>query len=287
MNDFTSGSVEAFRTKWADPASLKRYHFTRGAPLNQVQFAFQNHWRVFRRYLPATAGRFLEVGCGRGSLGAFFAEAGYAVHLLDTAADALEAARVNFERDQLKATYTVGDALAMPYPDGMFNVVGSIGLLEHFEDIERPIAEQYRVLAKDGVLLVYVVPERKWCVQVLAIPVNALLKLGHACWLALRGIKRDPIPKGTPLYRNAFPASDYLAILKKLGSTRMGSFGMFPLPLVSHSPSFPFSPMSPHLEGALMHFWRFVLGVRRLFTKEPWICAERTGLAFLVWAVKE
>ncbi len=283
------GSVNEFRQSWRQREETKKYHFKRGRPDHQVQFAFQQHWRVFQQVLPGTAlRRVLEVGSGRGSMGAFFADAGAETHLLDTSLDVLRSAKRIYALDDLSAVYMNGDALHLPYADGSFDAVFSIGLFEHFADIAAPLREQMRILRPGGVFLGYIVPENPRSVQIFGQPVNAVLKAGYRLWLALTGRRRAaPLPKPA-LFRNDYDSAAYLALLEAMGVQEKGAFGMFPLPLVSHSPSFPFSPMSPGLERALMALWRGVLGVRCLLRpgRDPWTCSERWGLAFLVWARK-
>lgn len=274
----SNGSIEEFRTNWNQRPESARYHFKRGAPENQIQFAFQNHWGVFRSIIGNKGkGRVLEVGSGWGSMGAFFADNGFEVHLLDTSETALKSAMDCFKADELQAYTVCGDALTLPYGNGEFDVIVSIGLLEHFENIEGAVTEQLRVLKPGGVFLGYVVPERKLSVQTLAIPVNALLRLTSTLWDGSGSSFK------VPLYRNAYAAADYLAIMRKAGVQDCGSFGMFPVPLVSHSPTFPFSLMAPCAERALVRVWQSLLSLRNA-AKDPWICSERWGLAFLVWA---
>jgi ubiquinone/menaquinone biosynthesis C-methylase UbiE len=272
------GSVQEFRNNWDKRPESVRYHFKRGQPDNQIQFAFQNHWRVFRNIIGSRkSGRALEVGCGRGSMGAFFADNGFEVHLLDTSTTALKNALSCFNNDGLNAHSICGDALALPYRDAEFDVIVSIGLLEHFENIESAVTEQLRVLKPEGVFLGYVVPERRLSVQTLAAPLNLFLRF-------LSKFKASSqSPSKTPLYRNANIAADYLAVMRKAGVRECGSFGMFPVPLVSHSPAFPFSLMSPRAERVLVKIWRALLSLRRP-RRDPWICREGWGLAFLVWA---
>lgn len=284
--DLSSGSVTAFRSSWVQRPESKRYHFTRGKPRNQIQFAFQNHWRVFSQVMgDLRAGRAIEVGSGRGSMGAFFAAAGFETHLLDTSHSVLKIAQQNFDGDALEQVAVCGDTLSLPYSSDTFDVLVSIGLLEHFEDIRAPMLEQLRVLKPGGVFLGYVVPERPISVQTLAIPVNLTLKAAHTLYqLARRDHQPVSVPK-SDLYRNTYTADAYLEVFKAAGVHDMGSFGMFPVPLVSHSYQFPFSLMAPPLERGLVGLWRLLLALRP-GPRDPWTCPERWGLAFLVWARK-
>lgn len=289
--DFKFGSVGAFDDSWKALPASERYHFAAGEPAHQVQFAFQNHWRVFQKVMGHTrGGRAIELGCGRGSMAAFFAKAGFETHLLDTSASALDCARRNFEADGLTGHYHQADALATPFPDDHFDVAVSIGLLEHFEDIAPPLEEQIRILKPGGVFLGYVVPERPVSVQTLGAPLNAALRL----WDRYTSSETRPAaPPKQELYRNTFDSTAYLDVLDRLAVKNRGAFGMFPVPLVSHSWKFPFTAMSPAAEKRLMATWRALLAARPGKDaaspdplRDPWTCAEPWGLAFLVWARK-
>ena len=283
-----SGSVEAFHTNWSRRLKSKHFYFKRGTPENQVQFAFQNHWRVFRQILnEIRSGRVLEIGCGRGSMSAFLADAGFEVYLLDISPMVLQIARENFSANGLKGYYICGDALALPYSSGTFDVVLSIGLLEHFAEIERPLSEQVRVLKPGGVLLGYIVPEQAISVQTMALPLNCVLRLGYTVYRVLKKDISDQDGQAkVPLYRNHYKARHYLSVLHRLGIEKAGSFGMFPLPLISHSPDFPFTPMAAPLERTLVRLWQLLLTARSGQRHDPWMCSEGWGLAFSVWAKK-
>jgi SAM-dependent methyltransferase len=287
-NRFKSGSVESFDASWRGLEDRDRYHFVRGQPLNQVQFAFQNHWRVFRKLIGSPLRSALEVGCGRGSMAAYFAAAGYTTHLLDSSPEAIQLAQRNFAADGLAGNFVVADALDLPFSDGSMDVILSVGLLEHFEDISKPLAEQIRVLRTGGVFLGYVVPEHATSVQLLANPVNAALRLAKSCSSG----EPQAAPKAR-LYRNGLKSAAFLDALRTLRVREMGAFGMFPLPLISHSPSFPFTPLSANAERRLVAFWKRLLALRPRTNfsstdplQDPWVCPEAWGLAFLVWARK-
>lgn len=282
MDTLPSSTVDSFNQHWRRLGEEARFHYAPGRPATQVQFAFQNHFRVFSGLAPLRPGaRVLEVGCGRGSMGAYFSAQGQEVHLLDVSLDALRLARRHFAGHGLSGHPVQGDAFALPYPDRTFDVVVSIGLLEHFDDIAGLLREQARVLRPGGTLLGYVVPDDRRTVQVLARPVNTLLRLGHDLLHPAR--EADAAPAKSPLYRNAHTPQDYLDALRGLGLADPQAVGMYPLPMVSHSPAFPFSPMAPALERALIGLWRAILGLRRLAVPDPWLCSPSWGLAYLVW----
>jgi SAM-dependent methyltransferase len=169
----------------------------------------------------------------------------------------------------------------------VFDVVLSIGLPEHFAEIDQLLCEQVRILKPGGVLLGYVVPEKPLSIQQLVYPINMLLRLVYTSSRGLRFTSEgvEGLRK-VPLYRNNYRSEHYLSALHTLGVKEAGSFGMFPLPLISYSPDFPFSLMAPSLERGLVWLWHLLLTVRSWQRGDPWTCTERWGLAFLVWAKK-
>jgi 2-polyprenyl-6-hydroxyphenyl methylase/3-demethylubiquinone-9 3-methyltransferase len=92
--------------------------------------------------------RVLDLGCGAGFLANHLAAQGHRVTGLDTTAEALAVARAH---DVTRtATYELGDATRLPYPDASFDVVCALDLLEHVDDPVRLIAEVGRVLRPGG-----------------------------------------------------------------------------------------------------------------------------------------
>jgi len=65
----------------------------------------------------------LDVACGTGNLAIPAARAGADVTGVDIAPNLIEQATANAEREGLNAKFEVGDAEAMPYADGEFDVV--------------------------------------------------------------------------------------------------------------------------------------------------------------------
>ena len=286
---FFSGSIAEFDQNWRTLPLNERYHFKSGAPAHQLHYAFQSHWRVFRKVMGLVrGGKALEVGCGRGSMAGYFAHAGFETHLLDSSPKAIKCAERNFAVDGLSANFYVGDALALPFSDSSFDTVVSIGLLEHFEDITQPVREQLRILRPGGIFLGYVVPERPVSVQWLGAPVNAFLRM-----MRFLSGKTSVKQKKKAIYRNTYRSEDYLHIAREFGVRETGSFGMFPVPLISHSPTFPFTLLRARAEARIVNSWERLLNFNpgkdiksRDPARDPWTCPEGWGLAYLVYAIR-
>jgi 2-polyprenyl-6-hydroxyphenyl methylase/3-demethylubiquinone-9 3-methyltransferase len=111
--------------------------------------------------------RILDVGCGAGFLANDLAARDHDVTGLDAAADALAVAGAH--ADRLRApTYVRGDALSLPWPDGEFEAVCAMDLLEHVEDPARLVAEAARVLAPGGMFFFHTF-NRTWLAWLIVI----------------------------------------------------------------------------------------------------------------------
>ncbi len=173
----STGSVGEFDQNWQERKETKYNHWVKGALQNQIQLAFRSHWTLFKEILKdRPMDTCLEVGCGRGSLSSYFADNGVKCTLLDTSTSILNTAEEVFKANGHDAEYVEANALDMPFDDNSFDVVASIGLLEHFEDIAPPILEQIRVLKPGGTFLGYIVPERPDNVQKNYNWINKILK---------------------------------------------------------------------------------------------------------------
>jgi len=276
-----------FARSWETRKESYYNHWVRGLPRNQIQLAFRRHWLTIKRYLAGLPGdEVLEVGCGRGTISSYLADAGYRATLLDSSSAVLSIAREIYRANGHSAHYAAGDAFSLPFSDSRFALCVSIGLLEHFDDIGSLMGEQLRVLRPGGVMLAYVVPERPDSVQRHFRWLNRILRFCSRLQLTGRetSARRDA---KDPLYRNGLTAESYLSALKTLGVTEMDAYGMYPLPMISHSPEFPFSLLPAPLERSLVAVFSAVLALRRaVFRKDPWTCEERTGQAFMIVARK-
>lgn len=101
----------------------------------------------------------LDIGCGGGFLSNHLAKLGHRVTGLDEAQDSLAVA----SRYDVSGTvkYDHGDARALPYETGAFDVVCAMDFLEHVEDPERVVAEAARVLSPSGLFFFHTF-NRNW-----------------------------------------------------------------------------------------------------------------------------
>jgi SAM-dependent methyltransferase len=128
--------------------------------------AFDAAYFSFYPYLTGYLDRFelagrrvLEVGLGYGTLGQEIARRGAEYSGLDISVNPVGMMRHRLLMLGRPAEDRIiqGSALAMPFPDGSFDFVYSIGCLHHTGDLPRSISEVHRVLAPGGwaVVMVY------------------------------------------------------------------------------------------------------------------------------------
>lgn len=103
--------------------------------------------------------RILEVGGGSGRDSIRLAKMGAEVTVIDYVRSSLDVVARNAEKHGAVITLAHGDALAMPFADGTFDVVFHQGLLEHFRDPGPLLRENRRVLKPGGLVLIDV-PQR-------------------------------------------------------------------------------------------------------------------------------
>ena len=130
--------------QWRDvdgPAVLARARTDPGASL-----------RLLDRFLPAT-GSLLEAGCGAGYVAAWMKGRGRSVAAIDLAEGALSVAKSHWP----DIGFVEGDVRSMPFPDGSFDAVVSLGVVEHLRgDVIEALREHRRVSKTSGALLITV-----------------------------------------------------------------------------------------------------------------------------------
>lgn len=92
----------------------------------------------------------LDVGCGTGHWSFFFAEQGFEVTGVDISREMIATAQA---WNTFHCRFAVADAMKLPFPDGDFDVVSAMAMLEFVSDARRACAEMIRCLKPGGRLI--------------------------------------------------------------------------------------------------------------------------------------
>ena len=102
-------------------------------------------------YETAQAGRVLDIGCGQGiDLFGFARAEAASVTGVDLTPAHVSLATRHMASMAIDADIALGDAEALPFPDGSFDLVSSNGVLHHTPDTVQALREARRVLARGG-----------------------------------------------------------------------------------------------------------------------------------------
>lgn len=184
----------------------------------EVRDVYANSDRIRRnlaRQMDLRGRRILEVGAGTGRDSFYMAGDGAKLFLLDYSMNSLKIIRSTLpSMDGISAVG--GDAFALPFDDGTFDVVFHQGLLEHFREgqAEALLAENIRVLRSGG-LLVVDVPQR-WHVYT----VIKHILIAFNAWFA--GWERE------------FSVRELRAILESLGMRYTSAYGEWMYPSLGY-----------------------------------------------------
>ncbi len=226
-------------------------------PVTQRQINLYCEFLLFSDVLNmAEAKEVLEVGCGRGTLSLYLAKhADFHLSLLDNEKDAIEIARGEFQKHGRRAKFYTEDALNNTIPNQSFDATVSIGLAEHFstpQDVKKLFREQYRLLRKGGVMVSINIP-KKFSVQSL----NTIMRMIKKIFGAYSGdIHSD-------YYRNTFTSREYKEMAQCAGFKNIKIIHACPFPI--------YTPIVSSTDRKVAAFNRFVLKVRSLFQKHPYV----------------
>jgi SAM-dependent methyltransferase len=118
--------------------------------------------------------RVLDVGCGNGYVLSRYARHGAEVAGVDLTATARELTARRFEIEGLTCDVRATDGDSLPFGDGHFDIVCSMGVLHHIEDPAPMVREIHRVLRPGGQLIMMLYYTNSWKRRVI-LPLKWLL----------------------------------------------------------------------------------------------------------------
>jgi ubiquinone/menaquinone biosynthesis C-methylase UbiE len=156
MSEVNNNLKERVRAFWqANPCGVK---FAEAAPGTRLFYELVEAHRYTKEWhIPVAADfagtrglKVLEIGCGLGTDGAQFAEAGADYTGVDLTEAAVDLARRRFELFDLPGNFQTADAENLEFPDESFDLVYSHGVLHHTPETAKAIQEIHRVLRPGG-----------------------------------------------------------------------------------------------------------------------------------------
>jgi len=250
----------SFSSKWSKVKSVSEDADERSLfvdigkkPVTQRQLNLYYYFLFIKDILEHTdAKNVLEIGCGRGTIALYLSKyLNLNLSLLDNSSDAIEIAKGEFSKYNQRATFYARDALQTGLSSEYFDAVVSIGLAEHFEDINPLFKEQYRLLRKGGIIVSLNIP-KKFSIRFL----NTLMRFLKKCV----GAYKDSITKD--YYRNLLKPREYQASAEKAGFQDVYIVHIAPFPL--------FTPIKMSTDKKMTSLYKFILRIRSLFQKYPY-----------------
>jgi len=147
---------ERVRAFWqANPCGVK---FADAAPgtrkfyelVETHRYTKEWHIPIAADFQSASGLQVLEIGCGLGTDGAQFAQAGADYTGVDLTEAAVDLARQRFEMFGLPGKFRTADAEQLEFADETFDIVYSHGVLHHTPETRKAIREVHRVLRPGG-----------------------------------------------------------------------------------------------------------------------------------------
>src|SRR5687768_12111942 len=156
MPELNSSLKQRVRAFWqANPCGVKFADAEPGTRqfyelVEAHRYTTEWHIPIAADFQSATGLKVLEIGCGLGTDGARFAQAGADYTGVDLTEAAVELARKRFELFGLPGKLRTADAEQLDFPDESFDIVYSHGVLHHTPDITAAVREIHRVLRPGG-----------------------------------------------------------------------------------------------------------------------------------------
>src|SRR3989344_408653 len=119
---------------------------------NFIEHPLEGRGKLTYKWLPNNINKLLDVGCAYGYYTKFYLNKCKRVYGIDPNEDFIRIAKEKYPKIKFK----VSNAESIPYKDNYFGVVLLNDVLEHVENEEKALSEIYRILKKEGVIILTV-----------------------------------------------------------------------------------------------------------------------------------
>lgn len=236
-------------------------------PATQRQFSLFWYSDFIRQAIRGKGySRGLELGCGRGTASLYLSKYdNIRMTLVDISPSAIELTRRNFSAAGEEGEFVCADAAALPLPDGSYDLVVMIGLLEHFADYQPILRECFRVLRPGGAVVTLNIPAKR--------SVQDLNRL----WKTLLRLFTTVAPR-PDYYRNADTPADYARAARESGFKEVAITFVNPFAL--------FAPAPEWFDRLVARADNLVARLRLLWRPQPLVTGSRLAQAHFLVAEK-
>ena len=112
---------------------------------------------LFNKYLDKGNKKILEIGCAKAKKLIYFSKRfGYSIYGLDYSEQGVRLAKKNLQFANIEGTIRCENVFDTSFGDESFDIVYSLGVIEHFDDINNIISAHIKLLKKTGTLIITV-----------------------------------------------------------------------------------------------------------------------------------
>lgn len=249
-------------------------------PENITQFFYLNYNKIINSIIDKRSNNdVLEIGCGRGTASLYLKilNPSFKFDLMDFSENAIKIAKKNFQALKKDATFINCDIYQFK-PKKNYDLIISLGVLEHIEDLDGIIKKMKSMLKKDGMMIHMIVPEKKsiqnyfnWFNRLF----YQLSKEKKKEWL-----DKKTYSKTSDVFRSYMTSNEFLDKFTLQGFLQSTKIEVNPFPTFTNIPLY--------FEKMIVNIFRIILVFRKylFFQKRPFECSENFSRAHFIIARK-